>query len=166
MAPELGAFSVNYGICSVNFAARLNIQTVVVQLAVQFVAVGDHDQRRVLHRRLLKQLARVAAHGNALAAALRVPEHARLARAGLHFVTPTGSFFTNDIIVGIGSRDRGDADGFADSVELMVTGDLFDQRVAVVFKQDEVPHVIQKQLRIEEAANDFLQLVITSQTFP
>ena len=35
--------------------------------------------------------------------------------------------------------------GFADSVELMVTGDLFDERVAIVFKQDEVPHVIQKQ---------------------
>lgn len=48
---------------------------------------------------------------------------------------------------------------FADSVELMVTGDFFDQRVAIVFKQDEVPHAIQKQLRIEEAANDFLQLV-------
>ena len=52
-------------------------------------------------------------------------------------------------VVGIGSRDRGDADGFADSVELMVTGDLFDERVAIVFKQDEIPHVIQKQVRIE-----------------
>ena len=49
----------------------------------------------------------------------------------------------------------GDADVFADSVELMVIGDLFDQRVAIVFKQDEVPHVIQKQPRTEEAANDF-----------
>lgn len=28
----------------------------------------------------------------------------------------------------------------------MVTGDLFDERVAIVFKQDEVPHVIQIQL--------------------
>ena len=41
----------------------------------------------------------------------------------------------------------------------MVTGDLFGERAAIVFKQDEVPHVIQKQLWIEEAANDFLQLV-------
>ncbi len=41
----------------------------------------------------------------------------------------------------------------------MVTGDLFDERVAIVFKQDEVPHVIQKKLRTEEVANDFLQLV-------
>lgn len=41
----------------------------------------------------------------------------------------------------------------------MVTGDVFDEQVAIVFKQEEVPHVIQKLLRIEEAANDFLQLV-------
>ncbi len=89
----------------------------------------------------------------------RVPEHARLSRAGLHHVAVGGSAFADNVVVRIGSRDRGGADGFADSVELMVTGDLFDQRVAIVFKQDEVPHVIQKQLRIEEAANDFLQLV-------
>ena len=101
----------------------------MVQLAVQFVAVGDHDQRRVLHRRLLQQLARVAAHGNALAAALRVPEHTCFSTAGLHLVAVGGSAFADDWIVGIGSRDRGDADGFADSVELMVTGGLFDERV-------------------------------------
>lgn len=64
-------------------------------MAVQFVAVGRHDQRRVLHRRLLQQLTRVAAHGNALAAALRVPEHAGLSRAGLHFVAVGGSAFAN-----------------------------------------------------------------------
>ena len=95
MAPELGAFPVNYGICSVDFAARLNIQTVVVQLAVQFVAVGDHDQRRVLHRRLLQQLARIAAHGYALA--LPVPEHARLVRAGLCLVAIGGSAFADGV---------------------------------------------------------------------
>lgn len=39
-----------------------------------------------------------------------------------------------------------DSDGFADSMELMVSGELFDEPVAIVFKQDEVPHVIQKQL--------------------
>ena len=88
-----------------------------------------------------------------------MPEHARLSRAGLHFVAVGGSAFADAWLIGIGSRDRGDADGFADSVELMVTGDLFDERVAIVFKQDEVPHVIQKQLWVEEAANNFLQLV-------
>ena len=51
----------------------------LVQLSVQFVAVGDHDQRRVLHRRLLQQLARIATHGNALC------QNTRLSRAGFHF---------------------------------------------------------------------------------
>lgn len=86
----------------------------LLRLAVRFVAVGDHDQRRVLHRRLLQQLARVATHGNALAAALRMPKHARLSRAGLHFIAIGGSAFSDDALVGIGSRDRGDADSFAD----------------------------------------------------
>jgi len=68
-------------------------------LAVQFVAVGHHYQRGVLHRRLLQQLARVAAHGYALAAALRVPEYARLSRAGLHFVAVGGSAFADGVFV-------------------------------------------------------------------
>ena len=87
-----------------------------------YFAAHIRSECRVLHRWLLQQLARVAAHGNALATALRVPEHARLSRAGLHLVAVGGSTFADDWIVGIGSRDRGDADGFADSVELMVTG--------------------------------------------
>ena len=60
----------------------------------------------------------------------------------------------------------GDADVFADSVELMVIGDLFDQRVAIVFKQDEVPHVIQKQPRTEEAANDFYACLLYTSPSP
>ena len=59
---------------------------------------GDHDQRRVLHRSLLQQFARVAAHGNALSAALRVPEHARLSRAGLHLVAVGGSAFVDGVV--------------------------------------------------------------------
>lgn len=100
----------------------------------------------------------IAAHGNALAVALRMPGHSRLLPARLHLVAVGGSAFANGSIVGIVSRDRSDTDGFADSVELMVSSDLFDQLVAIVFKQNEVPHVTQKQLRIEEAANDILQL--------
>jgi hypothetical protein len=67
-------------------------------LAVQFVTVGNHDQRRVLHRRFLQQLARVAAHGNGLAAALRVPKHARLSRSGLQFVTVSGLAFADGVL--------------------------------------------------------------------
>ena len=112
----------------------------VVQLAVQFVGGGDHDQRRVLHRGLLQLLACVAVDGNAHAAALRVPAHAHLSRARLHRMcerqgasrrlsllrTPkliAPQFFSNRSILRIGCRDRGDADGLADSMELMVTGD-------------------------------------------
>jgi len=91
----------------------------------------------------MQQLARVGAHGNALAAALRVPEHARFSRAGLHFIFCERQGASRRSVGGSAF-----ADGFADAVELMVTGDLFDQRVAIVFKQDEVPHVIAKQLRI------------------
>ena len=53
----------------------------------------------------------------------------KIREPGLHFVAVGGSSFANGVIVGFGSRNRGDADGFADSVELMVTGGLFDERV-------------------------------------
>ena len=51
------------------------------ELIVEIVAVGQHDQRRVLHRRMLDDLARVERHQQALAGALRVPDHADLAVA-------------------------------------------------------------------------------------
>ena len=47
------------------------------QLVVQIVAVGQHDQRRVLHRRMLDDLARIERHQQALAGPLGVPDHAR-----------------------------------------------------------------------------------------
>jgi hypothetical protein len=65
------------------------------QLAVQVVAVGHHHQRRVLHLRLLQQLARIAGHGDALARTLRVPHHARLARTRLHLFAIGGAFFVH-----------------------------------------------------------------------
>ena len=51
------------------------------QLVVQIVAVGQHDQRRVLHRRMLDDLARIERHQQALAGTLGVPDHANLAVA-------------------------------------------------------------------------------------
>ena len=51
------------------------------ELVVQIVAVGQHDQRRVLHRRVLDDLAGIERHQQALARALRVPDHADLAVA-------------------------------------------------------------------------------------
>ena len=51
------------------------------ELVVEVVAVGQHDERRVLHRRVLDDLARIERHQQALARALRVPDHADLAVA-------------------------------------------------------------------------------------
>ena len=46
------------------------------KLLVKVIAVGDDDQRRVVHRFGQDQLAGVEDHGEALAAALRMPDHA------------------------------------------------------------------------------------------
>ncbi|TWT69442.1 hypothetical protein Pan14r_17280 [Crateriforma conspicua] len=71
-----------------------------------------------------------------LAAALRVPEHTRLSRTGLHFIfcERQGA-----------SRRYAAGSAFADSVELIVAGDLSVQRVSIILKQNEVPHEIQTQ---------------------
>jgi hypothetical protein len=51
------------------------------ELLVEVVAVGEHHQRRVLHRRVQHHAPRVERHRQALARALRVPHHAHAAAA-------------------------------------------------------------------------------------
>ena len=46
------------------------------QLVVEVVAVGEHDERRVLHRRVQDHAPGVERHRQALARALRVPDDA------------------------------------------------------------------------------------------
>ena len=46
------------------------------ELVVEVVAVGEHDEGRVLHRRLADDAPGVEGHRQALARALRVPDHA------------------------------------------------------------------------------------------
>ena len=46
------------------------------ELVVEVVAVGEHDDGRVLHRRVQDHAAGVEGHGQALARALGVPDHA------------------------------------------------------------------------------------------
>src|SRR5690606_36498718 len=62
-----------------------------VELSVEVVAVGDHDDRRVLHLRLLDEFPGVANHGDALARSLRVPNDAGFARTGHDLVLVTGA---------------------------------------------------------------------------
>ena len=47
------------------------------KLVVEIVAVRQHDERRVLHRRVPHHARGEEEHGETLAAALRVPDHAR-----------------------------------------------------------------------------------------
>ena len=47
------------------------------ELVVEIVSVGQHHQRRVLHRTLADHPGCEEQHGETLAAALRVPDHAR-----------------------------------------------------------------------------------------
>jgi hypothetical protein len=53
------------------------------KLIVEIVAVGHHHQRRVLHRRMPHHARGEEEHGETLAAALCVPDHARAAVAPL-----------------------------------------------------------------------------------
>ena len=46
------------------------------ELVVEVVAVGEHDERRVRHRRVQDHAAGVEGHRQALAGALRVPDDA------------------------------------------------------------------------------------------
>ena len=114
------------------------------KLAVEVVAIGDHDDGRVLHRALLHHAGREAGHGDALAAALGVPHHAALVR-------PTGARRADHL-----------RDGGAHRVELVIPGDLFDQR-AVVLEQHEVTQVIQQIGRRQHAAHQRLQFVELAQ---
>ena len=53
------------------------------ELVVEVVAVGQHDDGRVRHRRVQDHAAGVEGHRQALARALRVPDHADAPVAGL-----------------------------------------------------------------------------------
>ena len=76
------------------------------ELVVQIVAVGQDDQRRVLHRRVRTILPGVEDHRQALAGALRVPDDA-------------------DPLVALGRRRRDRAvDRLVDGVELVIAGQL------------------------------------------
>lgn len=110
------------------------------QLAVEVVAVGDHHDGRVLHRRLLHHPRRKAGHRDALATALRVPHHAALLR------TPWAR------------RRHHLPDGRPHRVELVVAGDLLDQH-PVVLEQHEEAQVIEQHRRRQRAAHQGLQFV-------
>ena len=103
------------------------------QLIVEIVAVGQHDQRRVLHRRVLDDLARIEGHQQALAGALRVPDHADLA-----------------VAVRRGRCQRA-FHRAAHGVELVVAGEDFDDLAAGVAEDDEILEQVQEAAAVEHA---------------
>ena len=104
------------------------------QLTVEVIAVGDDHDGRVLHRRFLHDARGKAGHGDALSAALRVPDDAALVRSTR-------------------ARCRDDLnDGKPHRMELVVASNLLDD-AAIIFKQHEVAQVVQ-QVRWGQNAPD------------
>ncbi len=114
-----------------HFVAALELAE---ELVVQVVAVGQQHQCRILHRRMPHDARGVEQHGKALAATLRVPDHARAAVAGFAAVHPA-----SPVVPGLARRlIRSHAAGahrFLDRcvhrMELMITGDDLVQSAAV-----------------------------------
>ena len=99
------------------------------ELVVQIVAVGDDDDGRVLQLGLGDDLAGVEGHRQALAAALRVPDHADAPVARL----VDGAHRLRDRLV--------------DRPELVIGGHLLGDGRPVVFEDHEVPDEVQQARR-------------------
>ena len=129
-------------------------------MPVEIITIGDDDDRRVLHLRLLHELGDETRHRDALARTLRVPDDAALSRTRLDPLAIGGARILDEIRfrLGLGCRDYGHSDRLPDRVKLMISGDFFDNPGVGVFEQDKVSQVVEQQLRRKETAHDLLQL--------
>ncbi|EXI72987.1 MAG: hypothetical protein AW07_02919 [Candidatus Accumulibacter sp. SK-11] len=133
------------------------------ELVVEVVAVGEHDQRRVLHRRLADDSSGVERHRQAFARALRVPHHAHAPVAGLaaRLSTCLVAALPRLQLLRCALQLRGAqrlADRDLHRVELVVAGHLLDDATTVVLKDDEVAQQIEKAPRRTQARDHHLQL--------
>ena len=111
------------------------------ELVVEAVAVGQHDDGGVLHRRLADDAPRVEGHGQALARALGVPDDADAPvprrAAGAAARLAAARLLADHQIPGRRPlklrRAQGLGDGGFDRVELVVARHLLDQRPAPAF---------------------------------
>ena len=140
---------------------------VLEELVVEVVAVGQDDDRGVLHGRVLDELARVERHGQAFAGALRVPDDADAPVAGLAGPAGLGTVHQVDAAHVAELRrlraGRAGAQGLldrrVDRVVLMVAGHLLDQHaVAGVLEDDEGADEIEEAAPVEDALDDDLEL--------
>src|SRR6266404_2670181 len=81
----------------------------VKKLAVQIVAVGEHEDGGILHRRVLDDFSGIENHGKTFAAALRVPDDTRPPVS----LTPSPSPIRWERVA---SRSQRGFHGFVDSV--------------------------------------------------
>ncbi len=114
------------------------------QLAVQVIAVGDHHDGRVFHRRFLHHPCSEAGHGDALTRALGMPNHPALVRAAW----ARGA----DHLL----------DGCTHGMELVIAGNLLHQP-SVILEQHEVAQVVQQHRRLQHATHQRFQLVELAQ---
>ena len=135
------------------------------QLVVQVVAVGEHDDGRVLHRRAQDHPAGIERHRQALAGALRVPDHAdapvALLAAGRRPGVVAARSSAKPCACASSARIapqrllQRDVDG----VELVVARHLLDELAAArVLEHDEVPDQIEEAALLEHAFQQHLQL--------
>jgi len=108
------------------------------QLVVQVQPVGEDDQRRVGHPRLLHELAGVERHREALAAALRVPDDA-------------------DAMVLLDRADGG-LHCLVHGPVLMVRGHLLGHARAVSLEDVEVADEVEEATLLEDAVDERLEL--------
>ena len=131
------------------------------ELVVQVIPVGEHNQRRVLHRRLQHQPPGVERHRQRLPRALRMPYHTNPSvsrgapRLGLREIA-AASFLQNQLAHT--ARPHRFRHRCVYCVELVVTRHLLYHRRAVILEHDEMPHQVQEAALLEYPAQEHLQL--------
>src|SRR5690606_7646105 len=124
------------------------------ELVVEVVAVGEHDDRRVLHHRLADDAAGVERHRQALARALRVPHDADapIARLATGLALRCGCRAAGYQVVGSLQLGRPQRllHRYLDRMELVVAGHLLDDAPAVVLEDDEVTDKVEEPPRRQE----------------
>ena len=133
------------------------------ELIVKIVAVGQHDDGGVFHRRFANDPPGIEGHGQALARALSVPDHAdtpvsRIASRLTAGLVASGFLAENRGPLQFG-RPQSLSNGRANGVELMIPRHLLDQRpAAVIFEHDEVANQRQEPVRVAHTRKHDLQL--------
>jgi len=134
------------------------------ELVVEVVAVGEHNDGRVSHRRLTDDAPGVEGHRQALTRTLRVPDHADAAvargaaRRAARLVVAGLLTHTRRCAVQLGSPQRL-AHCHLHGVELVVARHLLRHvPAAVVLKHDEVAHQVEKAPRRTDPFEHHLQL--------